>query len=162
MSKRIRLSGANREWVVDIGDADVGVEGVDRRFVVTTAEEGRCTVDDGRERARGAVAVDGDTVWVTLDNEVFEFQLLHGRGRASAKDHDALTPPMSATVTRVAVAVGDAVQTGDVLVSLEAMKMELPIRAPHDGTITAVHCREGDLVQPGQQLVEMGDGSVFH
>jgi len=37
---------------------------------------------------------------------------------------------------------------------LEAMKMELPIRAPHDGTIAAVHCREGELVQPGTVLVE--------
>ena len=64
-------------------------------------------------------------------------------------------PPMSATVVRIAVAPGDRVHQGDLLVSLEAMKMELPIRAPRDGIITAVLCREGDLVQPGQVLVDM-------
>jgi len=41
-----------------------------------------------------------------------------------------------------------------VLIVLEAMKMELPLRAPHDGVIAAVDCREGELVQPGKVLVE--------
>jgi 3-methylcrotonyl-CoA carboxylase alpha subunit len=152
MSKRIRLRGEHREWVVNIGDADIAVEGLPRRFVVAARADG-FRVDDERERA--SAAVDGDTIWVALGREVFEFQLLHGRGGASAQDHDALTPPMSATVTRIAVKPGDSVTTGDVLVSLEAMKMELPIRAPRDGVIRAINCREGDLVQPGQQLIDM-------
>ncbi|HSG00303.1 MAG TPA: biotin/lipoyl-containing protein [Vicinamibacterales bacterium] len=154
MSKRTRLRGEHREWVVNIGDTDVAVEGFPCRFVVEAADDG-FIVDDGQQRACAVAAVDGDTIWVALGSEVFEFQLLHGRGGASALDHDALRPPMSATVTRIAVKPGDIVTTGDVLVSLEAMKMELPIRAPHDGVIRAVNCREGDLVQPGQQLIDM-------
>jgi geranyl-CoA carboxylase alpha subunit len=50
---------------------------------------------------------------------------------------------------------GAAVRQGDTLVVLEAMKMELPIRAPRDGVISAVRCREGELVQPGVPVVEM-------
>jgi biotin carboxyl carrier protein len=42
-----------------------------------------------------------------------------------------------------------------VLIVLEAMKMELPVRAPTDGTIARVNCREGELVQPGQELAEL-------
>jgi 3-methylcrotonyl-CoA carboxylase alpha subunit len=42
-----------------------------------------------------------------------------------------------------------------VLIVLEAMKMELPIRATSDGRVTAIHCREGDLVQPGVTLIEV-------
>ena len=38
---------------------------------------------------------------------------------------------------------------------LEAMKMELAVRAPRDGVVTAVHCRAGELVQPGVTLVEI-------
>jgi biotin carboxyl carrier protein len=38
---------------------------------------------------------------------------------------------------------------------LEAMKMELPLRAPHDGVVRAVHCTPGQLVQPGIPLVEL-------
>jgi 3-methylcrotonyl-CoA carboxylase alpha subunit len=38
---------------------------------------------------------------------------------------------------------------------LEAMKMELPIRAPREGIIAAVHCEPGELVQPGVALVDL-------
>ena len=78
-----------------------------------------------------------------------------GAARPASRDQDALSPPMSATVVRVAVRPGATVQAGDTLIVLEAMKMELPIRAPRAGTIRAVHCREGDLVQPGTVLVEL-------
>ncbi len=60
---------------------------------------------------------------------------------------------MSATVVRILVKAGDRVSTGDVLIALEAMKMELSIRAPRDGVVSALHCQEGDMVQPGTVLV---------
>jgi Acetyl/propionyl-CoA carboxylase, alpha subunit len=45
-------------------------------------------------------------------------------------------------------------EKGDVVVVLEAMKMELPLRALGDGIVSAVRCREGDLVQADATLVE--------
>jgi 3-methylcrotonyl-CoA carboxylase alpha subunit len=42
-----------------------------------------------------------------------------------------------------------------VLIVLEAMKMELPIRTAAEGVVRAVSCREGELVQPGTVLVEL-------
>ena len=62
---------------------------------------------------------------------------------------------MPATVITVLAAPGDAVANGEVVVILEAMKMELPVRALGDGRIKAVHCRAGDLVQADQVLVEL-------
>jgi biotin carboxyl carrier protein len=62
---------------------------------------------------------------------------------------------MPATVIGVEVAPGDAVREGTTLVLLEAMKMELPIRAPSDGIVRAVHCRPGSLVTPDDPLVEI-------
>ena len=56
------------------------------------------------------------------------------------------------------VTVGDAVKRGDALVILEAMKMELPVRAGVAGSVRAVHCREGELVQPGLPLIEIDEG----
>ena len=64
---------------------------------------------------------------------------------------------MPATVVAINVTSGQAVKTGDVLVVLEAMKMELTVTAPHDGRIREVACRIGELVQPGVPLVEFDE-----
>ena len=69
--------------------------------------------------------------------------------------HQKLTAPMPATVLKVLVTAGSQVKKGETLVILEAMKMELPLRAPADATVTAVACREGELVQPDAVLVEL-------
>jgi biotin carboxyl carrier protein len=61
---------------------------------------------------------------------------------------------MPATVIKILVEAGQAVQKGDTLLLLEAMKMELPVRAPGDGVVATVKCREGELVQPGTPLLE--------
>jgi 3-methylcrotonyl-CoA carboxylase alpha subunit len=81
--------------------------------------------------------------------------------RASARHStshvmESLSAPMPATVIKVLVAPGTSVHKGDTVVVLEAMKMELPLRAAGDATVTAVHCREGELVQPDAVLVEFG------
>jgi acetyl-CoA/propionyl-CoA carboxylase biotin carboxyl carrier protein len=70
-------------------------------------------------------------------------------------DDMALAAPMPATVASIHVSPGQDVATGDLLVMLEAMKMELPIRAPRAGRVKAVACRRGELVQPGVALVEL-------
>jgi len=74
--------------------------------------------------------------------------------RSAASTSGALTAPMPATVIKIQVKPGDAVKKGDVVVVLEAMKMELPIRALGDATIAAIHCREGELVGADAVLVE--------
>jgi 3-methylcrotonyl-CoA carboxylase alpha subunit len=67
----------------------------------------------------------------------------------------SLAAPMPATVAKVLVQPGSSVRAGATVVVLEAMKMELPIRATSDGIVAAVHCREGELVQGGAVLVEL-------
>ena len=62
---------------------------------------------------------------------------------------------MPATVLKVLARPGSVVRKGDTVLILEAMKMELPLRAAGDATVTAVNCREGELVQPDVVLVEL-------
>jgi acetyl-CoA carboxylase biotin carboxylase subunit len=75
------------------------------------------------------------------------------RRNASASAGRDLTAPMPATVIKVHVKAGDAVKKGDIVLVLEAMKMELPLRALGDGIVSAVRCREGELVQADATLV---------
>ena len=63
--------------------------------------------------------------------------------------------PMPATVVAINPPPGRRVNEGDTLIVLEAMKMELPIKAPRSGVVKAVHCAKGDLVQPGVNLLEL-------
>ena len=67
----------------------------------------------------------------------------------------SLTSPMPATVVKVLAVAGQAVKAGDTLVIVEAMKMELPVRAPADAIVKAVLCKEKELVQADQILVEL-------
>ena len=98
--------------------------------------------------------------WVFWNGRVFrgDFRGNPGSGRAPqarpAATH-ALSAPMPATVIKVHVKPGDAVRKGDIVVLLEAMKMELPMRAAGDAVVAAVHCREGELVQADAPLVEL-------
>ena len=63
--------------------------------------------------------------------------------------------PVSGIVIRVAAQVGQSLQAGDVLLVLEAMKMETNITAPGPGKIAAIPVNEGDSVQSGQVVVEL-------
>lgn len=74
-------------------------------------------------------------------------------GRHGGLQH--VTAPMPATVLKVLATPGQRVGRGDTLVIVEAMKMEMPLRASADATIKAVRCREGELVQPDAVLVEL-------
>ncbi len=66
-----------------------------------------------------------------------------------------LCAPMPGTVLEVAVTRGDSVEQGQLLVTVEAMKMELPIRAPRAGIVGNITIAPGDPVEPGIPLVEL-------
>lgn len=64
--------------------------------------------------------------------------------------------PLSAVVVSVDVAVGDAVETGQKVITLEAMKMNTIVSAPGSGTVEAIHVSTGDAVEEGQPLIKLG------
>ncbi|HYN05899.1 MAG TPA: biotin/lipoyl-containing protein [Vicinamibacterales bacterium] len=171
MPTRLRLIEGEQEWVAEVTADDVRLsavtEGGDRAtptpahsYVVRPGGDDEVVAEDANGAQRATAVLASDIAWVSVGGQVFEVRVAPaGRAaRSSTRDHDALAPPMSATVVRIAVTPGDRVHQGDLLVALEAMKMELPIRAPRDGIVTAVHCREGELVQPGTALVDMDHG----
>jgi biotin carboxyl carrier protein len=115
------------------------------------------TRPDGRTATAYAVR-SAQGVWVFIEGDTFlvaDQPPETARRRRATTDEAALAAPMPASVVAVNVTAGDAVAAGDVLILLEAMKMELPIKAPRSGTVAAIRCREGDLVQPGVPLIEL-------
>jgi acetyl/propionyl-CoA carboxylase alpha subunit len=120
------------------------------------------------------VPATGDDLWHQLgssapaDPELVvagEHALYRGWAHRLASDDDepaalvaapgSLAAPMPGTVLEVLAAPGDAVTAGQVLMLLEAMKMELAVHAPSAGTVSAVHVSAGELVQAGQPLAEI-------
>jgi 3-methylcrotonyl-CoA carboxylase alpha subunit len=115
---------------------------------------GELIARDGDRIERLYAVAAGGATWVFHDGVAYEISdQTPARKRAGA--HESLTAPMPATVIEVKVAPGAVVKSGDILLLLEAMKMELPVRAPSDGRVSAVNCRAGDLVQPGASLIEL-------
>jgi acetyl-CoA/propionyl-CoA carboxylase biotin carboxyl carrier protein len=79
-----------------------------------------------------------------------------GKG-GSAASGDAVTAPMQGTIIKVAVSDGDTVSAGDLVVVLEAMKMENPVNAHKDGTITGLSAEPGAGVSQGTVICEIKD-----
>ena len=71
---------------------------------------------------------------------------------APAGAGEPISAPMPGTILDVKVTAGQAVKSGDVLMILEAMKMENEIMAPKDGTVTAVSVSKGAAVESGTLL----------
>lgn len=68
---------------------------------------------------------------------------------------NAIVAPLAGSVARILVKAGDKIEADQVLVVLEAMKMETEITAPQAGMVTVVHVEQGEAVQGGQALVEL-------
>lgn len=152
-------------WHLTLG-TETRLATVDEAGHVTVADEawqvrpgptpGTWLVDDGTRQSLVAVAAHGAVRWVAVDGHVSVFEIESPRpGRTRVVRDEAMMAPMPASVASLKVGVGDSVAAGDVLLVLEAMKMELPIRAATAGTIRAVHCRQGEMVQPGVSLIEI-------
>jgi acetyl-CoA/propionyl-CoA carboxylase biotin carboxyl carrier protein len=80
-----------------------------------------------------------------------------GGKTAAAVSGDAVTAPMQGTIVKIAVEDGQQVAAGELVVVLEAMKMENPVTAHKAGTVTKLAVAPGDAVTQGTVLLEIGD-----
>jgi acetyl-CoA/propionyl-CoA carboxylase, biotin carboxylase, biotin carboxyl carrier protein len=78
-----------------------------------------------------------------------------GKKSGAASSGDTLTAPMQGTIVKVAVAEGDVVEAGQMIVVLEAMKMEQPLNAHKAGTITSLNAEVGAVVTSGSSICEI-------
>jgi biotin carboxyl carrier protein len=157
MSRRYEVRVGDGVHAVELAGADeVRIEG--RRYRLERLDPHRVAVygDDG---SRAIVSHAGTAVapWVFAAGRPWRFDVAAAgaRARAAGPADQDMTAPMPATVVTIAAPPGTRVSAGDPVVVLEAMKMELVIRAPRDGEVAAVHCSVGELVPPGTRLAEL-------
>ena len=119
--------------------------------------DGWYVAKDGDRQVRVAVASDAARTWVFFDGRVWTIErTANDGGRAAKRRGEAsVMSPMPATVVAIHAAPGQHVNEGDTLIVLEAMKMELAIKAPRSGVVKAVNCATGELVQPDVNLLEL-------
>jgi acetyl-CoA/propionyl-CoA carboxylase, biotin carboxylase, biotin carboxyl carrier protein len=133
------------------------------------AYAGSSDVDEPGERQTMVVEVDGKRLSVTLPAGIAAGPAAtRGAGASRPKrartsgagagaTGDSVSAPMQGTIIKVAVEEGQRVSAGDLIVVLEAMKMEQPLTAHKDGTVTSLHAEIGTTVPAGTVLCELPD-----
>jgi len=130
------------------------------------------TLEDAQAATAPAKSDDGDDVYtVTVQGQSYVVQVTDGGdisalapvttpagvapapASAPVGSGEPVNAPLSGNIFKVPVAVGQNINQGDVIVILEAMKMETEVRAPKSGVVAAVSVGEGDTVSVGDQLI---------
>ncbi|MEV1291317.1 acetyl/propionyl/methylcrotonyl-CoA carboxylase subunit alpha [Pseudonocardia sp. NPDC049635] len=132
-------------------------------------EGGAGADEDGAERQKVVVEVGGRRLEVSLPGDLAlgggggpagrkaAPRKRVGKGGGAKGSGDAVTAPMQGTIIKVAVSDGDTVSAGDLIVVLEAMKMENPVTATKDGTVTGLTAEQGASVSQGTVICEIKD-----
>ncbi|MGV1819217.1 acetyl/propionyl/methylcrotonyl-CoA carboxylase subunit alpha [Agrobacterium sp. CG160-95] len=113
----------------------------------------RATVDGRQRQCRFFASDNGHALF--LDGEHYRISQPDPVDVADTSAHTGgLEAPMPGVIRAILSQQGAAVEAGDALVVMEAMKMEHTIRAPAKGTVTAINCAEGNMVEAGAMLVD--------
>ena len=94
-------------------------------------------------------------VWIGDTHHEFLIEDPRTQEFTASASTGGLTTPLPGVVSAVPVREGQAVAAGEVLMVIEAMKMEHSITAPHDGVVSAIHFARGDRVPEGSELLTL-------
>jgi 3-methylcrotonyl-CoA carboxylase alpha subunit len=141
---------ADGTYLATIDDANYNVRASDgpNGALLLETDSRRMLVHAAANEDERYLHIDGRTYTVTVPET-------RTRRRSSAGSGD-LNAQMPGQVIEVLVSEGDAVESGQALVVLEAMKMEIRVTAPADGVVKQLRVAVGDVVERGQILIELG------
>ena len=105
----------------------------------------KCVISEGEENK-----------YVFIDGDVFKVKRIEltGRKKTKKKEKD-LNSPISGTVVDVKIKEGSKIKKDDVIMVIEAMKMEYLIRAPYDGVVKKIYFEKKDQIEIGQLTAEI-------
>lgn len=146
---------------------NVTVERREDRFFITfdnneytvTATElkpGQLSIQLGNRVIKSTISEGDDNKFVFIDGNIFKVKRIELTGqKTTEKKEGDLHSPISGTVVSRKVKEGTSVKKDDVLLVIEAMKMEYLIRAPYDGVVVKIHFKEKDQIEIGQLTAEI-------
>jgi 3-methylcrotonyl-CoA carboxylase alpha subunit len=146
------------------GDAAWHLQGDVAGEVAFAVDDGRVVAIRGDARIAGRAVVCDGAVEVSVDGAAYRFAFVEpprlgiaSRGKGGPAK-ECITSPMPGKIVKVVVHEGDRVAERDLLLVLEAMKMEHRIEAPHAGTVRSIAVAPGAVVAGGAQLLEIDSG----
>ncbi len=158
MKKTLMLQG--KQYEVDVrehkGSFEVEVEGTVYRIDLSqTTQSGFTSVlVDGKSFEVGCIPLKEGDYRLVIGHDEYEVMFREAIVAASASAGEAVvTAPMPGLVIDVKTSAGERVKRGQVLLILEAMKMQNELTAEVDGVVSEVNVKKGDTVSLGQKLV---------
>jgi acetyl/propionyl-CoA carboxylase alpha subunit len=156
-SREVEVTGTDGRYRVTVGDAAWEVDArATASGIFSLLIGGISYVADVVDRDGVCVVeVGGELYEITVEEQTRH--IIRTRGGAGAGPGSrTLTAPLPGKISRVAVRPGDAVEAGDILLVIEAMKMENEFRAGAAGTVAEVRVTVGAAVNAGDVLIVMG------
>lgn len=119
----------------------------------------KLTLDINGQMLEGHVASSRGTLWVHMNGKTFVYEPPRRQSRKGSKSATAhpgeVSAPMPGKIIKTLVKSGDKVQIGQVLIVMEAMKMEYTLKAQTEGVVSEVNCEASQQVALGQVLVKL-------
>lgn len=146
--RRVAGSTVDGNWSLSLGDAPVAVQ------FSRTAD--RVSLELGGHLQRADYFLAADELYLNFGGRTYQFERQSGLvGPGSGAAANSVVAPMAGRVIRVDATPGATVQKGQVLLVLEAMKMQMEVPAPRDGTVEAVSAAPDQQVNARQVLVTL-------
>ena len=151
-----RFYTVNIESLAD-GRYHATIDDVDYDVQASDGPDGALLLQSGQRRVLMYSAAHEDERYLYIGGRTYTFTVpeTRARRRAAAGSGD-LNAQMPGQVIDVLVSEGETVESGQALVVLEAMKMEIRVTAPAAGVVKQVRVAVGDVVERGQLLIELG------
>ena len=133
--------------------------------IATELKPGQLSIQLGDRVIKSIISQGEESKFVFIDGNIFKVKRIELTGRKKTEKREGdLHSPISGTVVSCKVKEGSPVKKDDVLLIIEAMKMEYLIRAPYNGVVKKTYFKEKDQIEIGQltaeiQKKEENDGS---
>lgn len=124
--------------------------------IATELKPGHLSIQLGDRYIKSIITQGEEDKFVFIDGSIFKVKRIELTGRKKTEKREGdLHSPISGTVVSCKVKEGSLVKKDDVILIIEAMKMEYLIRAPYDGVVKKTYFREKDQIEIGQLTAEI-------